>query len=346
VTASPVPPQVSVIIPCRNEAKTIEAVLGALHEQTFARERMEVVVADGQSDDDSRARIQAFSHEHPALRVTVVENPGRTAPAGLNQAWRVARGQFVLRMDGHALPRADYVERCVALLETSAIEGVGGAWDIIPGAPGVVAAGIAAAAAHPLGAGGARYRSGGAAGDVDTVPFGAYRRSTIERLGGFNEAVPVNEDYEFNFRLRQSRGRLLFSPDIRSTYLARPTLAALMQQYFRYGVQKTVMLSFHPGAIRARQAAPALWVAALVALGVAAIFAPGARILLALLVALYALVLIGAGAQTAVRLKQAGLSWAMPLALASMHLAWGAGFWLGWVAVARRARMRKAASTR
>jgi hypothetical protein len=157
-------------------------------------------------------------------------------------------------------------------------------------------------------------------------------------------AVPVNEDYEFNFRLRQSGGRLLFSPDIRSTYLARPTLAALVQQYFRYGVQKTVMLSFHPGSLRARQAAPAFWVAALLLLGIAAIFAPVARLLLALLVALYALVLLGAGAERALRMNRAGLAWAMPLALASMHLAWGAGFWTGWAGAARRAR--KAASAR
>jgi glycosyltransferase involved in cell wall biosynthesis len=131
---------------------------------------MEVILADGQSADDSRARVEAFSRAHPALRVIVVDNPERTAPAGLNRAWRVARGEFVVRMDGHALPRADYVERCVGLLQASDCEGVGGAWDIIPGAPGIVAAGIAAAAGHPLGAGGARYRSGGAAGNVDTVP--------------------------------------------------------------------------------------------------------------------------------------------------------------------------------
>ncbi len=305
---------------------------------------MEVIVADGLSDDDSRARILAFSQAHPGLRVTVIDNPGRTAPAALNVAWRAARGEFVLRMDGHALPRADYVERCVGLLEASAVEGVGGAWDILPGAPGIIAAGIAVAAAHPLGAGGARYRSGGAPGDVDTVPFGAYRRSTIQRLGGFNEAVPVNEDYEFNYRLRQSGGRLLFSPDIRSTYLARPTLAALVRQYYRYGVQKTAMLSFHPGALRIRQAAPALWVAALAALGLAAIFSPAARLLLTLLIALYALMLLGAGVERAMAMKQAGLSWAIPLALASMHLAWGAGFWLGWVGVALHARTRKAVS--
>ena len=331
------PPLVSVIIPCRNEAKTIDRVLEALDGQTFGRDRMEVIVADGRSEDDSRARVEGFARDHPALQVTVVDNPGLTAPAGLNQAWRAAHGEFVLRVDGHAVPRPDYVERCASLLERTGCDGVGGAWDILPGARGAIASAIAAAAGHPLGAGGTRYRLGGSAGEVDTVPFGAYRRSAIERLGGFNEAVPVNEDYEFNYRLRQTGGRLLFSPEIRSTYIARPTLAALARQYFRYGLQKTVMLSFHPAALRPRQAAPALWVALLLALAIGAIFTPLARILLAAFALAYAAVLLAAGILRAARLRAAGMVWALPLALASMHLAWGLGFWWGWFVVARHA---------
>ena len=330
------PPLVSVIIPCRNEAKTIDRVLEALDGQTFGRDRMEVIVADGRSEDDSRARVEGFARDHPALAVTVVDNPGLTAPAGLNQAWRAAQGEFVLRVDGHAVPRPDYVERCVSLLKRTGCDGVGGAWDVIPGASGAIAAAIAVAAGHPLGAGGTRYRLGGPAGEVDTVPFGAYRRSTIERLGGFNEAVPVNEDYEFNYRLRQTGGRLLFSPDIRSMYTARATLAALAQQYFRYGVQKTVMLSFHPAALRPRQAAPALWVATLLALAVGAFFAPLARALLVGFTLIYVAVLLAAGVLRATRQRTAGMVWALPLALASMHVAWGLGFWWGWFVVARR----------
>ncbi len=340
------PPLVSVIIPCRNEAKTIDRVLEALDGQTFGRDRMEVIVADGRSEDDSRARVERFARDHPALQVTVVDNPGLTAPAGLNQAWRAAHGEFVLRVDGHAVPRPDYVERCASLLERTGCDGVGGAWDILPGARGAIAAAIAAAAGHPLGAGGTRYRLGGSAGEVDTVPFGAYRRSTIERLGGFNEAVPVNEDYEFNYRLRQTGGRLLFSPEIRSTYIARPTLAALARQYFRYGVQKTVMLSFHPAALRPRQAAPALWVALLLVLVVGAIFTPLARTLLGAFALAYAAVLLAAGILRATRQRAAGMVWALPLALASMHLAWGLGFWWGWFGVARRARGARAPSGR
>jgi cellulose synthase/poly-beta-1,6-N-acetylglucosamine synthase-like glycosyltransferase len=340
------PPLVSVIIPCRNEAKTIDRVLEALDGQTFGRDRMEVIVADGRSEDDSRARVERFAHDHPALHVTVVDNPGRTAPAGLNRAWRATRGEFVLRVDGHAVPRPDYIEHCVSLLESTGCAGVGGAWDILPGASGTIASAIAAAAGHPLGAGGTRYRLGGSAGEVDTVPFGAYRRSAIERLGGFNEAVPVNEDYEFNYRLRQTGGRLLFSPEIRSTYIARPTLAALARQYFRYGLQKTVMLSFHPAALRPRQAAPALWVALLLALAIGAIFTPLARILLAAFALAYAAVLLAAGILRAARLRAAGMVWALPLALASMHIAWGLGFWWGWFGVARRARGARAPSGR
>jgi hypothetical protein len=117
-----------------------------------------------------------------------------------------------------------------------------------------------------------------------------------------------------------------------------------MRQYFRYGVQKAIMLSFHPSALRMRQATPALWVGALVVLGAAAVFVPAARLLLALLAALYVLVLLGAGGEHAVRVRRAGLAWALPLALCSIHIAWGVGFWIGWAGVARQAWARRAAS--
>jgi glycosyltransferase involved in cell wall biosynthesis len=320
------PPFVSIIVPCYNEQNTIRKLLEAIWAQSYPRPRLEVVVADGMSGDGTRAEIAAFSREHPELAVRVVDNPRRIIPAALNQALAAARGEIVVRLDGHALPYPDYVERCVADLEAGLGENVGGAWEIRPGRDTRMAGAIATAAAHPLGVGDALYRHADRAAAVDTVPFGAFKRELLALVGFFDESLLTNEDYEFNARVRKSGGRVWLDPSIRSIYLARPTLAALAGQYARYGFWKWRMLRRYPGTVRWRQALPPLLVASLVIGSALAVFLPFFRVLLVVEAAGYALTLALAGLLAAVKRKKAFLLIGLPLAIASMHICWGAGF--------------------
>ena len=232
-------------------------------------------------------------------------------------------------MDGHALADADYVARCVQTLAETGSDGVGGVWEIHAGGPGAVARGIAAAWAHPFGAGDARYRIGGSAGWVDTVPFGAYRREVFDRVGLFDERVAVNEDYDFNYRLRASGGKLYFNPEIRSHYFARGNLQALSRQYYRYGFQKATMLSYHPGSLRWRQIAAPVLVLSLLVLGLVGLGSHWVAEVFLAEVGLYLVLAVGSALHQAFRRKDASLILTMPLAFAAMHLSWGTGFWLG-----------------
>jgi succinoglycan biosynthesis protein ExoA len=322
-------PQISVLIPCRNEERTIEQVLDALHRQSFPAERIEVIVADGRSTDGTRERVDGFARAHTGWALCWVDNPGLSAPAGLNAALRTARGEIILRMDAHAIPDPDYVEQCVGALERSGCDGVGGGIIIQPGGSGVVARAIAAAVASPFATGGVRYRSGGKEGEVDTVPFAAFKCDVFRRVGRFNERVPVNEDYEFNYRVRAAGGRIFFSPLIRSRYIARGDLSALIRQYYFYGHQKAVMLSFHPKSIRLRQLIPALFVPSLVLLCAGAFFLPTLAIILGLELVVYAAVSAGfAGREAAVR-KETAIFPVLMLVFFCIHSAWSAGFWVG-----------------
>ena len=140
---------------------------------------------------------------------------------------------------------------------------MGGIWDIQPQGKGWQARAIAAAAAHPFAVGDAYYRFTRAAQEVDTLPFGAFRKSLIERIGAFDEDLLTNEDYEFNVRLRKSGGRIWLDPAIRSVYFARSNLLDLARQYWRYGFWKVRMLRRHPNTIRWRQSLPPLFVLSL-----------------------------------------------------------------------------------
>ncbi len=316
--------KVSVVIPCYNEEKTIGLLLDAVYSQTYARSEMEVIVADGLSSDRTRAVISEYAATHPDLLVRVVDVP-RSIPAGLNAAIRASQGEIIVRLDAHSVPEADYVSRCVGDLEAGCGANVGGVWQIRPGGRGWLARSIAAAAAHPLGVGDALYRYATRPGEVDTVPFGAFRRATLEKVGFFDETLLTNEDYEFNTRIRHSGGKIWLDPAIRSVYFARPNLPALSRQYFRYGYWKYRMLQRYPGTLRWRQALPPVFVASLILLAGLSTFWSLARIALACEVGLYVLVMAVAGLQLAIKGKDGSLLAGIPLAVLTMHVSWGWG---------------------
>jgi glycosyltransferase involved in cell wall biosynthesis len=319
-------PKVSVIVPCYNEQSTIRYLLEALREQTYPRAEIEVIVADGLSTDGTLNAIAAFQNDFPDLSVHVVDNANRSIPSALNRAIQAAQGEIIIRLDGHSQPYPDYIANCISAHEAGRGANVGGVWEIRPGAETWMATSIAVAAAHPLGVGDALYRHAKQAAEVDTVPFGSFRRSLIEQVGFFDESLLTNEDYEFNARVRKSGGKVWLDPSIRSIYFARSTLLELVRQYWRYGYWKWRMLRRYPDTLRWRQALPPLFVLSLLGLGLLSIFFPFARILLAAELLLYFSIMILAGFYAAFQQRNAYLMPGLPLAIAAMHLSWGSGF--------------------
>lgn len=324
-------PNVSIIVPCYNEETTIGALLGAIAAQTYPRDSLEIVIADGMSHDGTRGAIAAFSQSHPDLSLRVVDNPRRTIPSGLNLAMRAARGDVIIRLDAHSIPNRAYVERCVQDLESGKGSNVGGVWIIRPGGGDWIAAGIAAAAGHPFGVGDALYRLNPRAGAVDTVPFGAFHRSLIKDIGEFDETLLSNEDYEFNTRIRRSGGVVWLDPEIQSQYVARASLRDLARQYWRYGYWKLRMLLRYPDSVRWRQAIPPLFVLSVPTLLALGIVWQAARLVLAVELAAYLAALTVAGAGLALREKNLLLLPASAAAMLTMHVAWGSGFVWGLV---------------
>ncbi|MBN1668278.1 MAG: glycosyltransferase family 2 protein [Anaerolineales bacterium] len=319
-------PSVSVIIPCYNEQATIGLLLDALYRQSYPVAEMEVVIADGMSSDATRAQIAAFQERHPDLQVQVVDNPDRHIPAGLNIALQAARGDYIMRLDAHSVPVVDYIERCVTALQAGKGRNVGGIIHIRPGADTWISQAIAVAAAHPLGVGDARYRVGGQAQAVDTVAFGAYDRGLVAEIGPYDESLLTNEDYEFNTRIRQAGGTVWFDPQIRMTYFARASLAALARQYWRYGFWKLRMLLRYPETIRWRQALPPLFVLIFILLGLLSLAWPWLGLLWLAQVLGYSLVLLLAGLKAVQKYGRFSLLVGLPLAITTMHFAWGSAF--------------------
>jgi succinoglycan biosynthesis protein ExoA len=320
------PPFVSIIVPCYNEQFTIRQLLDAVLAQTYPRSQMEIIIADAFSQDNTREQINLFQRDHPDLSLRIVDNERHSIPAALNLAIKESRSEIIIRLDAHSQPNPEYVERCVQALNEGKGANVGGVWEIRPSGKNWIAESIAAAAAHPLGVGDAMYRLNPNAGAVDTVPFGAFRRELIDQIGGFDETLLTNEDYEFNARVRKSGGVVWLDPQIRSIYFARASFLGLARQYWRYGFWKWRMLRRYTNTIRWRQALPPLFVASLIALIVLSFWFSLARWLLSIEIILYLFVLIVASIQAGFRNRKSFLVIGLPLSISIMHLLWGSGF--------------------
>lgn len=320
--------RVSVIIPCRNEEKSIFACLEGLQQQTYPMEEVEIVIADGMSTDRTRTEIERFIKATPKFSVRVIDNPEKTIPSALNRAVETSRGEFIIRMDAHSRPLSEYIRLSIAHLENNIADNVGGVWKIRPGDETWIARSIAEAASHKLGVGNALYRYSTRAEYVDTVPFGAFRKSLFEKIGKFDESLLTNEDYEFNARILQSGGKVFLDPAIQCEYFARPTLQSLARQYWRYGFWKLKMLRKYPLTLKMRQLLPPVFVFSLFLTGVLAIWIIPLSWFLSAEILLYLISLCLASIPAARKGKEIRFILGIPLAIATMHLSWGSGFLL------------------
>jgi GT2 family glycosyltransferase len=324
-------PLATVVIPVRNEASSIADCLRAVQAQDYPAGRLEVFVVDGGSLDGSREIVErTVGGDDRFLRL---ENPGGLVPAALNLGLRAAHGEVFLLIDAHTIVAPDYVRRCVERLRASGAENVGG--PMSPQGASPLGDGIAAAMHCRFGVGPARFRYAREVEEVDTVYLGAFPRALFDRIGEFSTAMVRNQDYEMNYRIRRAGGRILVDPAIRSTYLVRPDLPSLWRQFGSYGYWKAQMLRRHPRSLRPRQLAAPAFVAALVAAALATLAGflwpqlPAAcRWAFPVVAGLYVATSLGVAAAVAVR---RGLRTAvrLPAVFATMHLAWGGGFWLG-----------------
>ncbi len=247
-------PFVTILMPMRNEAGFIDESLRSLLAQSYPPESMEIIVLDGESDDESPQTVRDIAAVD--ARVQVIANPKRHQGAGLNIGIAAAKGEIIIRADAHAWYDPEYVAIIVRHLQDGYADNVGGAQNLR--GKNFFSRAVAAASLSVLGSGNAAYRSATEAKYVDTVWLGAWKKETLLKLGGFDEEMIRNQDYELNVRLRQAGGKILFDPALKSVCYTRSCPVKLARQYFDYGLYRSLTAKKHPGTLLPRQMLPVI----------------------------------------------------------------------------------------
>lgn len=317
-------PFVSVVLPVRNEGRRLARCLEAVLAQEYPRDRVEVLVVDGLSADGTRLLAEEYARRD--ARVRVLENPAKVTPAALNIGVHEARGDIVVRVDGHTLLEPDYLTRCVEVLERTGAACAGG----LMRATGEGYWGKVVTLVHGsrFGLGGGRFHLSQREEEVDTVYLGAYRREVFQKVGLFNERLVRNQDIEFNGRLRAAGGRIVLSPAIQSWYYVRDSLGAFLGQNFRNGVWNVAVLHETPWALSLRHMVPFLFVSILGLALALSVWVPLARAVLGGISLLYGLLAGGAAIASAVRGGVRCLP-GLVITFPALHLAYGLGFAAG-----------------
>lgn len=328
---------VTIAIPARNEEGYIAACLDSVLAQSY--HPLEIIVVDGNSTDHTRAVVSEYATRHPNVRL--LENPRAIVPVSLNIAAQAATGTWFVRIDAHATVGPDYVERAIAWLRTGKWGGVGGRVDPVALTPAGRA--VAAAMSSRFGIGNSVHHYGKEPVAADHVPFPAYPTALIATIGGWDERLVTNQDFEFDYRLGLAGHQLLYDPSLAITYVGQQSIRGVFRQFRRYGRGKARVVMLHPRSMRARHlVAPALVAWLLGGAGIALrrplIGAASAGPYLAG-VAAATVVLSREVREPAARLR-------LPAALVAMHVGWGLGFWEGLAQEVRRPEVRRLPTSR
>ena len=307
--------QVSVILPVLNEENYLEAAISAILSQDYLGE-FEVILALGPSRDQTL--VIAENLRRSDARIILVDNPSGKTAAGLNLAIAKAKYPLIVRVDGHATIPSHYLTLATSLIHETGAVNVGG----MMAAVGVTRfeKAVARAMRSPLGVGASAFHTGGKAGAADTVYLGAFRKSALQEVGGFDEKFTRAQDWELNFRLRSAGGLVYFDPRLQVEYRPRPRLRALAKQYFEYGRWRRAVSRRHSGTVNSRYLAPptALLIN-LLSIFTGLLISP---IFFIPVISYSLLIVIGA--------FLVGKSWSerlrLPAILSTMHMSWGLGF--------------------
>jgi glycosyltransferase involved in cell wall biosynthesis len=322
-------PPVSIIIPCRNEEKFIATCLDSIIANDYAKDKLEVLVVDGMSEDGVRDIIRQYTKQYPFIRL--LDNPKKITPCALNIGIKNASGEIIMRMDAHNTYDKEYVSKCIKYLKERNADNVGGAIRTVSRDGTFIGKAIALVLSHRFGVGNSVFRTGSKEPKcVDTVFGGCYKKEVFERIGLFNENLARGQDMEFNLRLKKAGLKTLLVPEIVSYYYARSGLKSFCRHNFVNGVGLIYPpLKFGIVIFSWRHLAPLAFVSSLIGSALLSFFSPIFLRLFLVIFSLYLSINIYFSIKSAIRERNIKYLFIMPIIFSTLHISYGLGSLLG-----------------
>lgn len=260
---------VSVVMPVYNEEKYIKNCLDSLLTQDYSINKTEWIFVDGCSKDRTVELIREYQDKYQN-RIKILNNPRKIVPCAMNIGIEASCGKYIIRMDAHADYATDYISKCVYYLENIDADNVGGVAETK--ANGFMGNAIAKMLSSKFGVGNSQFRTNGESGYVDTVPFGAFKRSVFFEYGGYDERLVRNQDNEMNFRIRKNGGKIYLANDIHLSYYCRDSIKKIATMAQKNGMWNVITMKLCPGSMGLRHFIPLLFVASVFGLGILGVF--------------------------------------------------------------------------
>ena len=328
-------PLISVIIPCRNEEKFIAKCLDSVIANDYPKDRLEVLVVDGVSEDETRRIVTRYVQQYPFIRL--LNNAKKISPVALNIGIKYAKGEIIMRVDAHAIYEKDYISKCVKYLDEYGADNVGGTMITLPRDNTLVGRVIVSALSHRFGVGGSVFRTGSKKPRwVDTVFGGCYKREVFGKVGFFNENLAGNQDLEFNLRLKRVGGKILFHPEIVSYYYTRSGFKSFCKNNFRnsfWAIYSMKFVNHTPFSLR--HLVPIAFVLSLIVSAALSVFSQIFLWLFLFILGSYALTNVYFSIKITAKEKDFRYLFLMPLIFATLHISYGLGSLWGLLKVIR-----------
>ena len=327
-------PFISIILPIRNEEKYISSTLSGIANQNYPKNLIEILISDGMSTDRTRQIVEEFKQNNTDLNIIILDNPEKIASFGLNRAIKIAKGEVIIRMDSHSDYPENYIETLVNALYKYNAQNTGGIVETIPYNNTAKCNAIATALSHPMGVGNSYFRIGtNEIKEVDTVPFGCFRREVFDKIGLFDEELVRNQDDEFNGRMINNGMKIMLIPNVVVKYFARNSFSNLFKMYYQYGLFKPLTVKKLGKIPTVRQLIPLMFVLFLFGGAVISIFFKPIFYLYGIGLFLYSSLLLLISIRQSLTKKMLAMIFPLIFSFFILHFSYGLGYIKGLIAI-------------
>lgn len=231
---------ISIICPIYNEEKYISACIASIVDQDIDHSEIELLLVDGMSTDKTRSIVAKYSEQYPWIKL--LDNPQKIVPTAMNIGIEAAKGNIIVRIDAHAEFPTNYVRVLVDYLVELDADNVGAVCETLPANDTLQAKAIATALSSSFGMGNSYFRIGASeVMQVDTVPFGCFKKDVFDKVGLYDVELIRNQDDELNGRIIKQGGKIFLVPSIVVKYYARDTVKKVAKMFYQYGLFKPLV---------------------------------------------------------------------------------------------------------